>query len=123
MRADPVLALDHIQIAIPKGGEAKARAFWCDGLGLTEIDKPEALNGRGGLWLLLAGAELHLGVEENFSPAQKAHPGFAVDDIDTTAAQIVATGQSPRWNDMIKTRRRFFAEDPFGNRLEFLQKD
>ncbi|MDE4192339.1 glyoxalase [Phaeobacter gallaeciensis] len=101
-----MIALDHIQIAIPKDGEPKARAFWCEGLGLAEIEKPEALKAHGGLWLSLAGSELHLGVEEGFTPARKAHPGFAVDDIDT-----------------IESRRRFFAEDPFGNRLEFLQKD
>lgn len=118
-----MIALDHIQIAIPKDGEAKARAFWCEGLGLAEIKKPEALKARGGLWLSLAGSELHLGVEEGFTPARKAHPGFAVDDIDTIAARITATGQSPRWDDTIESRRRFFAEDPFGNRLEFLQKD
>ena len=121
--ADPVFALDHTQIAIPKGEEARARAFWCDALGLREIAKPEALHPRGGLWLALNGAELHLGVEEPFTPARKAHPGFAVADIDDIAARITALGQTPRWEDTIKNRRRFFAEDPFGNRLEFLQKD
>ncbi|WP_375550764.1 VOC family protein [Rhodophyticola porphyridii] len=118
-----MIALDHIQIAIPQGGEAKARAFWCGGLGLAEIDKPEALKARGCLWVALAGSELHLGVDERFTPARKAHPGFAVDDIDRIAARISASGQSPHWDTTIKNRRRFFAEDPFGNRLEFLQKD
>ena len=117
------MTLDHIQIAIPAGTEATARAFWCDGLGLPEIDKPEALRDRGGLWLDLEGAELHLGVEDTFAPARKAHPGFAVRDINETAARIEALGQIPLWDETIKNRRRFFAEDPFGNRLEFLQKD
>lgn len=117
------LALDHIQIAIPAGGEDAARAFWCAGLGLVEIAKPDALKARGGLWLALNGAELHLGVEPDFAPARKAHPGFAVIDIDTVAARIEALGQNPRWDDTIENRRRFFAEDPFGNRLEFLERD
>lgn len=118
-----MIGLDHIQIAIPKGGEARARAFWCEVLGLSEIPKPEALQARGGLWLTLTGAELHLGVEEPFTPARKAHPGFVVADIDDIAARITTLGQTLRWEDTIKDRRRFFAEDPFGNRLEFLQKD
>lgn len=118
-----MLALDHIQLAIPRDGETAARAFWCDGLGLPELPKPQALRQRGGLWLSLSGAELHLGVEEPFSPAGKAHPGFAVADIDTVASRIEAIGQTPQWDDTIKNRRRFFAQDPFGNRLEFLQKD
>ncbi|GGH36951.1 Predicted dioxygenase of extradiol dioxygenase family [Cribrihabitans marinus] len=118
-----MLALDHIQIAMPAGGEEAARTFWCEGLGLTERPKPEALRARGGLWLALDGAELHLGVEEGFAPARKAHPGFAVKDIDAVAARIEALGQTPRWDGTIENRRRFFAEDPFGNRLEFLQTD
>lgn len=118
-----MFALDHIQIAIPKGGETAARAFWCAGLGLTEIPKPEALQARGGLWLQLNAAELHLGVEHPFAPARKAHPGFVVPDIDAVAERIAALGQSTQWDDTIKNRRRFFAEDPFGNRLEFLEKD
>lgn len=114
--------LDHIQIAIPKGGEADARRFWCDALGLAEIEKPDALKPRGGLWLALDGAELHLGVEDPFTPARKAHPGFTVTDIDAVAARIAGFGHDPRWDTEIKNRRRFFAQDPFGNRLEFLQK-
>lgn len=118
-----MFGLDHIQIAIPKDGEARARAFWCDALGLSEIPKPKALQARGGLWLALAGSELHLGVEKPFTPARKAHPGFVVTNIDDIAARITALGQTPRWEDTIEDRRRFFADDPFGNRLEFLQKD
>ncbi len=115
--------LDHIQIAIPEGGESTARIFWCDALGLNELQKPEALRARGGLWLALGQCELHLGVEKDFSPARKAHPGFAVDDLDAIAAQIESYGQKLRWDTTLNDRRRFFTEDPFGNRLEFLQKD
>lgn len=116
-------AIDHIQIAIPPKGEAKARDFWCAALGLDEIEKPEALRARGGLWLQLNDSELHLGVADPFTPALKAHPGFLVKDIDTVAARLADFGAAPRWDETIKNRRRFFAEDPFGNRLEFLQKD
>lgn len=118
-----MFVLDHIQIAIPEGGEATAREFWIDALGLKELSKPEPLRERGGLWLSLGQVELHLGIEKEFSPARKAHPGFAVDDLDAVAAQIEASGQTPRWDTTLKDRRRFFTEDPFGNRLEFLQKD
>lgn len=117
------LGLDHIQIAIPEGQEDLARAFWCDALGLPELAKPKALVARGGLWVQLDGLELHLGVDPSFTPAKKAHPGFLVTDIDHVAQRIASTGQEPTWDSTIKNRRRFFAEDLFGNRLEFLQKD
>jgi len=114
-------ALDHIQMAIPKGGEDAARAFWCDLFGLAEIEKPEALRARGGLWLKLDEAELHLGVETPFSPAKKAHPGLASDDIETLAKKLQQAGHPITWDTALNDRKRFFTEDPFGNRLEVLQ--
>lgn len=114
-------ALDHIQLAMPAGAEPAARAFWCDIIGLAEIDKPEALKSRGGVWLQLAGAELHLGVEPGFSPARKAHPGFRIPGIDALADRLTAAGYPAHWDAEIAGRRRFFTEDPFGNRLEFLE--
>lgn len=117
------LVLDHIQIAIPKGGETQCRAFWGDLVGLHEIAKPEALQARGGLWFALAGSELHLGVEENFTPAQKAHPGFRTADITALAARFEIAGHELTWDTAIKGRKRFFTKDPFGNRLEFLQEN
>jgi len=117
------LVLDHIQIAIPKGGETQCRAFWGDLVGLHEIPKPETLQARGGLWFALAGSELHLGVEENFTPAQKAHPGFRTTDITALAARFETAGHDRAWDTAIEGRKRFFANDPFGNRLEFLQED
>ena len=115
------LSIDHIQLAIPKDGESKARAFWCDLIGLTEIPKPEALQARGGLWLDLSGAQLHLGIETPFTPAQKAHPGFQTNDITGLAARLTEANQPLTWDTKIKSRQRFFCQDPFGNRLEFLQ--
>lgn len=110
-------SLDHIQIAIPRSGEERARAFWSGLVGLVEIDKPEALKARGGCWFSLNGAELHLGVEEPFQPARKAHPGFRVRDIEALAAKL-----SPvTWDTAIPGRKRFFTTDPFSNRLEFLE--
>ena len=114
------LSLDHIQLAIPKDGEPKARAFWCDLIGLAEIEKPTALQARGGLWLQLAGSELHLGVETPFTPAKKAHPGFQTNDITALAARLTQTNHPVTWDTKLKNRRRFFTTDPFGNRLEFL---
>ena len=118
-----MLTLDHIQIAIPKGSEDECRAFWGDLVGLREIPKPEALQARGGLWFALAGSELHLGVEEPFSPALKAHPGFRSTDITALAARFETAGHDMVWDTTIKGRQRFFANDPFGNRLEFLQEE
>ena len=115
------LTLDHIQLAIPKDREPQARAFWCDLIELKEIPKPEALQARGGLWLDLSGSELHLGVESPFSPAKKAHPGFQINDITTLAARLTKANHVIIWDTSIKNRQRFFTQDPFGNRLEFLQ--
>ncbi len=114
------LSLDHIQIAMPRGKETFARAFWRDIIGLAEIEKPEALKPRGGLWFALSGAELHLGVEHPFTPAQKAHPGFATDQIDALASRLTAADYPVDWDHSIPGRKRFFTTDPFGNRLEFL---
>ena len=113
--------LDHIQLAIPSGGEAAGRAFWVDLVGLTEIEKPAELMSRGGLWLALGGAELHLGVEAQFTPAKKAHPGFRTLDTKALADRLSNNGTVINWDDTITARKRFFCEDPFGNRLEFLE--
>ncbi|MBS8225667.1 VOC family protein [Vannielia litorea] len=115
------LGLDHLQLAMPAGEEEAARAFWCGILGLAELEKPEALKARGGLWFELAGAELHLGVETPFAPAKKAHPGLTTPDAEQTAQALQAAGHPVAWDESIPDRKRFFSEDPFGNRLEFLE--
>lgn len=120
MTRPPTLRLDHIQLAIPKGSEYDARAFWIGLLGLPELPKPEGLQGRGGLWLQGPGYELHLGVEDSFRPAKKAHPAFATHDLDALAEKLNTAGHPVRWDDAIAGRRRFFSEDPAGNRLEFI---
>ena len=107
------MRLDHVQVAAPPGCEAEARAFYGGVLGLREVAKPDALRARGGVWF----EQLHVGVEEGFRPARKAHPAFAVDDLDALAARI----GDVQWDDAVPGVRRFYASDPFGNRLEFLE--
>ena len=117
------VAIDHVQVAIPRGSEGQARAFYVDILGMREIEKPEALKPRGGLWLNAGTHELHLGVEQDFQPARKAHPAFRVDDYDPLVERLAKSGATlkPADPDEIPGRRRFFASDPFGNRLEFIE--
>lgn len=113
--------LDHVQIAVPAGSETEARRFYGEFLGLEEIPKPEQLAGRGGVWFVIGGHQLHLGVESDFRPARKAHPAFATRSIDTVAARLDRNGQVVRWDDSLPGTRRFFIHDPFGNRLEILE--
>lgn len=115
--------LHHVQLAIPAGSEDDCRAFFLGVLGLTEVPKPPALAARGGLWVRADGLELHLGVEADFRPARKAHPGIRVLDIDALAARLTAAGVEVRWDDDFPGHRRCYADDPVGNRLEFLQRD
>lgn len=119
--AEVVRSLDHIQIAIPQGSEDMARSFYRDLLGFAERPKPQELRGAGGLWLKAGSAELHLGIETPFHPALKAHPCFVVDDMDALRAMLIADGHAARLDDRVPDRRRFFTDDPFGNRLEFVQ--
>ena len=114
--------LDHVQIAAPAGCEAEARRFFGELLGLPELPKPEPLASRGGAWFQVGAQELHVGVEPEFATARKAHPAFAVDEVETLAAGLKAAGVEVRWDDELPGVRRFYAEDPWGNRLEFLQR-
>ena len=107
------MRLDHVQVAAPPGCEEAARAFYGGLLGLRELEKPDALRARGGVWF----EHLHVGVEDDFRPARKAHPAFLVDDLDELAARI----GDVEWDDALPDLRRFYASDPFGNRLEFIQ--
>ena len=116
------MKLDHIQLAIPAGSENRCRAFWTGILGCEELAKPEALRARGGAWFAKEDAEIHLGVTPDFIPAQKAHPAFRVDRLDILAEALDAAGHPVRWDDKIKNRRRFFTEDPVGNRIEFMER-
>jgi catechol 2,3-dioxygenase-like lactoylglutathione lyase family enzyme len=120
--APPVL--DHVQVAAPAGCEGQARRFYGELLGLPELEKPDALRGRGGVWFALAsGAALHVGVAEGFTPAVKAHPGLRVGTIarlELLARRLEAAGARVVWDAELPGVRRFFTADPFGNRLELL---
>ncbi|MEY1554672.1 VOC family protein [Yoonia sp. R2331] len=116
MSSFSITGLDHVQLAMPPGQEDVARAFYCGRLGLREVAKPAALAGRGGCWFAGAGVNLHLGVEEPFTPARKAHPALVVDDLEQARAALEGGEVSslPGW-------RRFYIADPFGNRIEVMQ--
>jgi len=126
----PVIALHHVQVACPPGGEPAARRFYGDGLGLTEVEKPVALQGRGGAWFRgydargAVAAEVHVGVEDPFVRARKAHPAFVVDDLDAVAASVVAAGfvvDETEWHTF-SGFVRFHTADGAGNRVEVLQR-
>lgn len=113
-------SLDHTQLAMPGGREEQARAFYGHLVGLEEIDKPEPLRSRGGLWFRLGDQQLHLGVEEGFAPARKAHPGIRCGDLNGLAERLLARGFTVDWDENLPDQKRFYTHDPFGNRLEFL---
>lgn len=117
------LGLDHIQIAIPVGEEPLARTFYAQLLGLSEVEKPPSLAGRGGLWFENGALKVHLGVDPQFVPAKKAHPGFKVADIAALAQELKLLGFEVESGAPILGVRRIFTYDPFGNRIEFLQAE
>jgi len=114
-------AVDHVQLAAPPGTEDALRAYYVDVLGMTEIPKPPVLAARGGCWFGAGAVQLHLGVEDDFRPAKKAHPGLRVRDIEAYADRLAAHGAQVTWDDNLPGHRRFYSEDPVGNRLEFLE--
>src|SRR3954469_15114442 len=115
------MSLHHVQVSGPTGCEAAMRAFYVEVLGMDELPKPERLRARGGAWFRAGAAELHVGIEDGFRPARKAHPGFAVADVDALAEAVQAAGLLVTWDDAIPGLRRFHTADPVGNRLEFQQ--
>ena len=116
-----VVALDHLQVAMPRGREAEARAFYGGILGLPEIGKPANLAVRGGVWFQLGTQQLHLGVEGDFRPAKKAHPAFLVFYLCVLRARLEQAGYAPYEDEPLAGYDRFYVADPFGNRLELLE--
>lgn len=112
--------LQHVQLAIPRGSEEACRRFYIGILGLTEVPKPPALAVRGGMWLRAEDVEVHLGVEDDFRPAKKAHPAFIVASFDALVERLTSAGIEIRWDESIPGTRRFHASDNVGNRLEFI---
>ncbi len=116
-----IARIDHIQIAAPEGCESAARDFYGSLLGLKEIEKPPVLKARGGCWFECGSQQLHIGVERNFQPARKAHPAFSVFKLDELRRSLEEHGVPVIDDDNLPGTRRFYAEDPWGNRLEFLE--
>ena len=114
--------LHHVLIAIPPGGEDECRDFYVGVLGMMELVKPSALAARGGLWVRADTLEIHLGVEQDFRPARKAHPGIRVTGLDALAERLAAHGVEVAWDDDFPGHRRFYACDPHRNRLEFIER-
>jgi catechol 2,3-dioxygenase-like lactoylglutathione lyase family enzyme len=116
-----VAHVDHIQIAAPEGCEPAAREFYGSILGLQEVEKPLALRARGGCWFQCDKQQVHIGVERGFHPAKKAHPAFVVFSLDELRQTLLARGISVVDGEDLPERRRFFADDPWGNRIEFVE--
>lgn len=117
-----ITGIDHVQLAMPRGQEDVARGFYAGLLGMRELPKPPALAVRGGCWFASGAAVVHLGVEEPFTAARKAHPALLADDLDRLEMALGAAGyQCARADGEIPGVRRFHAHDPFGNRVEFQQ--
>ena len=113
--------LHHVQLAMPAGMEDEARKFYVTALDMEEIQKPEGLRARGGVWFRAGRLEIHLGVEDDFRPARKAHPGIGVVDIEAVADRLAASGVVVLWDNNFPGFKRFYSRDAFGNRLEFLE--
>lgn len=116
-------SLDHVQLTAPPGSEDVLRSFYAGVLGMAETAKPPALAARGGCWFTAGSAALHLGIEEDFRPAAKAHPGIRVRGIDALAERLGSAGAPVAWDDGLPGHRRFYSSDPVGNRLEFLEPE
>jgi len=116
-----ITGLDHVQLAMPVGGESRARAFYAGLLSLTEVVKPDPLASRGGCWFESGRTVVHLGVEPDFAPARKAHPAFLVGDLEGARRELAAAGAPVVPDDTLPEVRRFYTADPFGNRVELIQ--
>ena len=116
------MRLDHVQLAAPQECEAEARRFFGEVLGLDEVEKPEQLRARGGVWFSVGAQQLHIGVERPFAPARKAHPALAMSEaeLDRMACALTAAGSPVDWDDSLPDVRRFYTADPWGNRIELL---
>jgi catechol 2,3-dioxygenase-like lactoylglutathione lyase family enzyme len=116
-----VVALDHVQLAMPPGREADARAFYTDLLGIPEQPKPRHLAKRGGCWFERGALKIHLGVEKDFVPALKAHPALVVEDLPALVASLKRAGHRVVEDEPLEGYDRVYANDPFGNRLELME--
>jgi catechol 2,3-dioxygenase-like lactoylglutathione lyase family enzyme len=116
-----VVGLDHVQLAIPPGGDDAARKFYGEVLGFVEVPKPERMRARGGMWFQVGPIQIHLGLEEGMRPSAKVHPALIVDDLDAYCARLAAAGCEWHFDDGVPGVRRGHTKDPFGNRIELIQ--
>jgi catechol 2,3-dioxygenase-like lactoylglutathione lyase family enzyme len=116
-----IVGIDHVQLAMPEGGEDQARAFYVGVLGFTEVPKPENLAKRGGVWFLSGNAQVHLGVEKDFRPSRKAHPAFRVIQLEKLRQFCNRAGFPTVAGESLPGYKRFYVDDPFGNRIECLE--
>lgn len=117
----PVVGVDHVQLAMPAGREAEARAFYSGVLGIPELAKPAALAARGGVWFERGPLKVHLGVDPDFRPARKAHPGLLVRDLDALIENLRRAGYPVVSDAPLEGYLRVYVDDPFGNRLELME--
>ncbi|HWA42752.1 MAG TPA: VOC family protein [Hypericibacter adhaerens] len=117
-----VVGVDHVQLAMPAGGEAQARAFYEGILGIPEKTKPPHLAARGGVWFERGPLKIHLGVDKNFAPARKAHPGFLVEDLPALIAALTQAGFAVKSDEPLDGYLRVYVDDPFGNRIELMER-
>jgi len=116
------VGLDHVQLAAPPGCEEEARRFYGELLGLEELPKPAKLAARGGVWFRCGTQELHVGVQRDFVPATKAHPALRTENLEALRARLAAHGVAVVDDEPLKGVRRCYVSDPFGNRLELLER-
>ncbi|MGO9932069.1 MAG: VOC family protein [Steroidobacteraceae bacterium] len=116
-----ITRIEHVQLAMPAGGEALARAFYHGALGIPEIPKPPHLAKRGGCWFERGDLKIHLGVEAAFRPARKAHPALLVADLAALKERLTTLGYALRDDEPLEGYQRIYVEDPFGNRIELME--
>jgi catechol 2,3-dioxygenase-like lactoylglutathione lyase family enzyme len=116
-----VISVDHVQLAMPPGREAEARAFYCGLLGIGEQPKPPNLARRGGCWFERGALKIHLGVEKDFAPARKAHPALMVEDLPALVAALKCAGHRVVEDEPLEGYHRVYVDDPFGNRIELME--
>ncbi len=117
----PIVGVDHVQLAMPAGREAEARAFYAGLLGIPERAKPPVLAARGGVWFESGPLKLHLGVDSDFRPARKAHPGLLVSGLEALIGDLQRAGYHVATDEPIEGYLRVYVDDPFGNRLELME--
>jgi catechol 2,3-dioxygenase-like lactoylglutathione lyase family enzyme len=117
----PIVGVDHVQLAMPAGREAEARAFYSGLLGIPEAAKPPALAARGGVWFESGAVKIHLGVDPDFHPARKAHPGLLVSGLEALVGDLRRAGYRVTTDEPLEGHLRVYVDDPFGNRLELME--